>query len=376
MLAHSQAFADAVIFGGDPIHRVTILRGGDTIRTGLQFLPGATILLDETAASRRVLSNAFIADPDGTLAAHPWSPVAPYGSEVFVEIGFDLPGVGPKYVPAGVFRLQRTPQSSDTSAVDVSGPDRSAVIAASRNEEPYVIAPNTTVGDAIGAYLHAKYPALPLEFADEAYDVTIGRSPLVYLEGDLNGDPWQNSAALAAGAGLELYMTPDGAARLRVVPDVTDGVVAWEYLPGPRQLAIDGTNTPDTTGVYNVAVVTTQGTGVDVPLRAVREIVDPASPVFPDPNGFGRRPIFMTVGFAYSQDQVDAAADALLRRKSGAAEGVTFSAVPHPAHEPGDIVRHATVARPDPRLLALSRWSLPVALDQAAVYDTRGAAAA
>jgi hypothetical protein len=372
MLSTSAAFDRAVREGGTisyqaQVQRVSVTTGEIIDSTGdLDVIGSPSINVDVAAAARRSLSSIVIADPDGSLAPVTAShKLAPFGTELVVAAGFVLPGGSVERVPLGVFRLTDSEAAGD-GAVVLSGIDRSLVIAENRFEEPYVVAAGTNVVTAITDLAASRYPGLVVSADSSSATVPLS----VFQEGDKSGDPWQNMAQLAASAGLEAFIDAAGELRLRPVPDPTTDPPVFTYEPAADALYLSSSLRFESAGVFNVAVVSGEGTDVAAPVRARVAVTDPASPIHPDT--FGTRPVFLVTPLVTTQAQADTAAAALLARKAGGAEQLSFVAAPHPAHEGGDIV---TVINDDLGVevnVVLARFSMPVMLDAPVQYSTLG----
>ena len=379
MLTRSPQFDAALIAGAEVVVQATITQAGVPV-LDLDLLPGAKINLSDTVSSRRVFTGQ-VADYDGTLSPHlPTDPLAPYTSELVVKTGLVLPEpsiysvpYGTKYlesIPLGVFRLLTTTDES-TGLITITGPDRAAVVAFAGDEIPYVIPAGSPLGSAIGGYLASKYPALPY-LPDGAANSVTTTSTVVFAPGGSN-DPFTNIRMLAVQYGRECYIDNLGNCILRPIPVPSLWPVSWIYTPGAANLATSGTHIMDTSNTVNVVVVTAGGTGVATPVTATSEITDPTSPIYPDPAGFGRRPLFLQSSQAQTESDCLVAGQALLNQQVGADDSVHFTAVPNPCHEPSDVVSYASNLLGLQQLLVLSAWSLPVDLLSAVAYTTRTA---
>lgn len=369
MLPHDPRLDELVRTGAPTTTRATILRGGEAVLTNLS-LSAASVDVDENAASRYQLRGSVF-DADGSLAPHlATDALAPYGSELYLESGMMLPTGEWLWVPAGVYRL-RVSDADSRGVVTLTGLDRSLVVANARNEVPYVIPGGASLADAWRDYLTAKYPTVTMIVDGQAEYVSLANSPTVYEEGAASGDPWMNLRDLTNRFGWETFFDATGAAILRPIPDYTQAEVVWEYVPGEANLSIDGTTTLDPSTTYNVAVVTGEGTGVGSPVRASAEITDPSSPIYPG-GTYGRVPTFISSSFLTTEEQCQNAADAMIRRVQGGDQNHQFSAVPHPAHEPGDVVRWRTErATTRDVTLVLSAWRFNPNLRSETPYRTR-----
>jgi len=145
--------------------------------------------------------------------------------------------------------------------------------------------------------------------------------------------------------------------------------VVWTYAPGPGGLLTKVTTRMSSQGVKNVALVIGENTGVAAPVRATAPVTDPNSAIYPS-GPFGRRPdvtVSTTIGLT---PDAQAAADARLLQLAGSGEITQFSAVPHPAHDAGDVVRVTHPTLGVDALMVLSHFSTAIGLDKETAYDT------
>jgi hypothetical protein len=251
--------------------------------------------------------------------------------------------------------------------------ERSVVIASARDEVPWVMAGSTPLATAFTEYAQAKYPGdLTVLVDPDSLSIKLPPTPTIFAPGaQATTDPWQNLVALAGRYARTAIFDPVGQLVLRPVPDPATVPTVYEYVPGPRNLARPATPMIDTTGVHNVAVVTWSGSGVDATDLAtvIVEVTDPTSPVFPQ--AFGRVPYFLTSNLFTDVSQLAPAGQAILAREALAAKQVPFTAVPHPAHEPGDAVHYRSDLGGVDEVCALARWQLALDLRTAAAYTTR-----
>lgn len=355
----------AVRAGGSATAAVDVRRGGVLLATNLPVRPGGSVAIDGTAAARRTLAVEVVDESGALRPDDPTDALAPYGSEADVSVGFRYVDGTTERVRVGVFRLTSAVSTSE-GLVSLTGVDRSSVVAAARFEVPYVIAAGTNLGTAIQSLIESRYPGLTYNFTTTTRTVPL----TVFEEGDRSGDPWSNALDLARAGGMELFFDVRGQPTLRPVPDPNLDPIVWTYSPGPTSILLTAANRLSSEDVRNVAIVRGEGTGVTTPIRATAEVTDPASPIFP--GTFGRRPIFLVSSLITTQAQADEAAAALLRRKAGGGELLSFSAVGHPAHEAGDVVQVVSPMAGVDDFVVLSKWRLPLGLQEAVDYETLG----
>lgn len=366
MEPRSGFYDNAVINGGNAFATVDIRRAGVLLATDLLLAEGGQVTVDGTATTRRSLT-AQVIDVDGTLApTGPTSILAPYGSEAEVKVGFRYVDGTIDQIPVGVFRLTSSVAAS-SGLISIEGPDRSSVVAAARFETPYVIPAGTDLATAIRNLLDSRFPGLTYDFTTTTTTVPL----TVFEEGDRSGDPWLNAVDLARKGGMELFFNVRGQPTLRAVADPASAPIVWTHEPGPDSVIIDSANKLTSEDVRNVAIVSGEGTGVVSPVRSSREITDPSNPIYPG-GPIGRRPVFLVSPLITTQAQADAASLALLQRQAGGGELLGFSAVGHPAHDAGDVVRVVSPKIGVDDIVVLSKFTLPLELRSAVAYQTLG----
>lgn len=363
MQARTARFDRAVIEGGAAKVKGRVIRGGLTVIDDLPIV-SASVTVDATAAQRRTCQ-VIATDTDGTLSPTVSAdPLSPYGSELVLSCGFEWPVGAPELLAQGVFRITSA-DPDGMGEIRLTGVDRSTVVQEARHEVPYVIPAGTNAGTAIDNLVAAKLPGVVL--ATSAVGTTL---PLtVFEEGDKSGDPWRNVADLAAAIGHEAFFGVNGEFVRRPVPNPTTDPLVWAYAPGADALVIGSRNPLETANAKNVAIVIGEGTGVPVPVRGVAQVTDPSSPLFPA--SFGRRPVFLTTPLVTTQAQADAAALALLQRRAGGSERLTFSAAPHPAHDAGDVVLVTNEGLGITVAVVLVSFTLDLSLTSAVSYTTQ-----
>lgn len=375
MWTRSTAYDAAIAAGGVVVTTASVIRtnpglASTTVLSDLELLPGAEIQVDGTAAIRRSFRGS-IADPTGALFPKlQGDPLAPFGNELVVGVGFRYIDGTTETVPVGVFRLDDA-VSNQIGQIAVTGRDRASVIQAAKFETPYTIASGTNLGTAVRAILSSRYPGI-LTYNFAATSLTL---PLtVFEEGTRSGDPWQNAQDLAVAGGFILYFAPDGSAVMAPIPDPVARSSVWTYAPGPQALIVGAEESLTAKGVANVIVLQVEGTGQTANWRSVAAVSDAASPIYPS-GPFGRRPQFVlqAVPIITTQAQIDAIAAGLLTQAAGGGEQLQFGAAPHPAHDADDVVFVSSPVLPGGgAYCVLSSFALDVGMQKAVTYTTRG----
>lgn len=376
MLSRSERFDDAirnlnnvpasVVFAG----QVTIGFGAFGVNVIVQDVPilSGAIQVDASAERRRTLSSCQIPDITGTWSTlDQANPFSPYGPEFRPFVGFDYgDGSDPEILPLGVFRIEDI-SASDMGEITVSGYDRSLVVAAAQFETPWVILAGTTPEDAIVSIVERAFPGIETDIVYSGFTL-----PLTVLREGSNPDPWKHCLDLAREtAGAECFFGPTGTLVIRPIPDATLNPPVEIYRPGADSILLGALDRLSARDVHNVVVVVGEGPDNTTPIWATAEVTDAQSPIFPNLFGFGRRPAFIKAQVTTTlQAQVVAAA--YIREQAGAAERTSFTAVPHPAHEGGDVVRIKVEDMGLDVLAVLEQFTLDMTLRTPTSYQTKG----
>jgi hypothetical protein len=326
MYPRSAAFDTAIRDGQVTRTRIDVLENLAVIGSFTLKEISGTVSADRSAASRRRLSLRAV-DSTGSLQ----TALSIYGREVKPYRGLDLSG-GPEYLPLGVFGIEEETVDFTGDLVEVSAFDRSHTIAARLFVEPYVIAAGTNYGIAIQTLIASRMVGLTYSFVT----TTRKTGPLVY---DTGSDPWRAAMDLAASIGMELFFDADGVCVLRAEPDPSAAPVDWTYEEGAAAIVTDASKRASAANAYNGVIVVGESSSLGMPVRAEAWDDDPASPTY-RLGPFGQRPYLARelVALIRSPTQAGIAAAAKLRSLLGTTESVPFSAIPHPAHELGDIL--------------------------------------
>lgn len=373
MEGRSSRFDVAVVEGGPAFFSIDVQRAGLTLAEGLPFLDDAKVNVDGDAAIRRTFSGTVVDDTGLLTPRTSGDALSPYGSELVARVGFRFVDGSIETLPVGVFRITSA-EPVGHGKIKIAAKDRAIVVQESRFEAPYVVPAGKRVvepgvggpGGAVVELIASRYPGLTYE-ADTSVTTTL---PLtVFEEGDRSGDPWKCARQLAASAGMEVFFSPRGNVIIRKVPDPGSTPAVWTYGgQGEAEIKLGATNRLTAEEARNIAIVTGENSGA-APVRAVVEVTDPTSPLYPA--SFGRRPVFLASPMITTIDQAVAAAQALLIRRAGGSEQASITAAPHPAHEAGDVVRLIDEKLAGGSAYAvLSSFSLPLTLRDAVTYET------
>lgn len=324
----SQTFLTELKQSHQVVCRADILQADRLVASDLKVVSGS-VDIDASAATRRRCS-CKIVDDTGLLFPNDAADVlSPYGYEIRLFRGIRLSTGVDELIPLGTFRISSSKVSTSDRTIDISGYDRARVVSRARLETPYVVASNTNYVTAIQTLISSRYPSVQFAFATR--EQTTG-----LLAFDQMADPWASANDMASAISCELLFDPMGVCVLRNEPNpVTDQVVA-SYVSGSTATVLDIENALDDEPGYNGVVV--DGEPQDLPpVHSVFYDNDPTSPTY-YLGAYGRVPQFYRSIMIRTQQQADDTAAAMLRRKLGGSQQLSFTAIPNPAHEAGDCV--------------------------------------
>jgi len=346
MLSRSAAYDAAVKAGARPITKVDVIQGFKVQKQNLSLVEGS-ISVDNNAAHQRSLQ-CTIADPDRSLK--PSDPpartdlITPFGNELAISMGYE----GTEMLPVGIFRIKETTDLD--GAFEISASDRSDYVENALFERPYALRTGWRIIDALRTIIGDRYPGIQFDVQSTSMSKTEERplmyydgvpqgdpTPLVvFQEGSSSGSPWKVCQELAARFNLQVFFGPSGLVVIRDTPTIASPL-AWTYTVGADAILTSASNKLSSQDVKNIAWAFSEGSTVPDPLKATAEVTTPSSVLYPG-GDLGRRPSFVRFAFA-DQAAAQAAANAELAKMRGGIRTLGFSAVPHPAHEGGDVVR-------------------------------------
>lgn len=292
-----------------------------------------TITVDATSQVRRQ-GTVTIADtaywPDTATSI-----LSPLGSELLIECGIVIPGVGTEWVPVirGVItdvERSRPTRSGGQGAFTVSLADRSIKVAQARFD-----APTQTVA---AATVVTEIRRLITEVLSTATVTDLTGSTTVAAQIEINRERWADGVEkLADSIGAEVYADPLGTFYIRAQPVITASPV-WVVSTGDggTVLALDEKTTRDLT--YNRVIASGQRTDGTAPVSATVSDTDVNSPTYVG-GPFGVKTRFLVSNLLTTVPQATTAATALLARTTGMHGSVTVSTVTNPALDAGDVIQ-------------------------------------
>lgn len=312
---------------------------GDNDLLGILRPTGGKVSVDATRATRRTCA-LTLADDTGTLTPSGAEDLlAPYGNEVKLFRGVIYDDGTQQDVPLGVFVITDVEADDGTEGVQIqlTGSDRSLRISRNRWTDPYVITSGTNLATGLVALLADRWADVTTSFNTTAYTLPFA----VYgADGGSESDPWKDAQDIAASAGFDLYFDPDGAARMRPLPDLADIPVSAEFIEGVDAVILDISKRVTVEGLYNGVIATGEGSELTAPVRGEAWDENPASPTYRF-GKLGAIPRFYSSPLIRTTTQAQSAARAMLSHALGATEQVSWSVIPDPTVEALDVVRVA-----------------------------------
>lgn len=324
MQSHSTRFDIAVAESHTIAVVVDVLYNRLPVALGLDVVSG-TVTLDRTAGQRGRC--------DLTLAEPLMMPTAtagllsPYGYELSIKRGITYRDGTKELMPLGVYPIQQSSVDGVSLTTSASGVDRSQLVADARLEDDYAIAAGVDYGAAIQALVAAGVAGLTYSFASTGY-VTPA------LTFSAQADRWESARGMATAIGCELYFNGVGTLVLRPEPTFA-GVPVWAFVEGGLLVSAD--LSLDRGDAYNRVIATGENTSNGTVARGVWTDTDTASSTFYS-GGFGHKPRFLSSPYIVSDAQALTAATAIGTAQKGVARSLSFTAIPNPALEPGDVI--------------------------------------
>ena len=292
---------------------------------------GGSITVDTTSQTRRS-GTVTIADP-AYWPANPLSVLSPLGSELLVEYGIVIPGVGTEWIPLirGVITdaARTRPSDGTNGAFTVTLADRSAKVAQARLD-----APAQTVA---GATVVAEITRLITEALPGQTVTDLTGSTMIAAQLEIERERWADGIEkLADAIAAEVFANPIGAFLIRPQPVITASP-AWVVYTGDggNIVTLDEKQTRELS--YNKVVASGQRVDGTVPVWAAVSDTDPTSPTYI--NGpFGTKTRFYSSPLLTTTPQCTTAATGLLARTTGMQGTVSLSTIVNPALDAGDVL--------------------------------------
>lgn len=284
---------------------------------------------------------------DLTTDGNGWSPLPgasllqPYGNEIYVERGVGVRG-SVEWVGLGYYRIQQAEQdAAPNGPLVISGSDRMQAVVDAKVVVPVMFASTATVGTVFGILVGQVYPDATITYDWDAADDELGAAQVVTTD----TDRYQTLSDLATSRGKVMYFDYQGKLQVKSKPGT--GSPVWHVDAGPGGVQVSAGRTLARDGVYNAAVVTSDGASDTAPPLAIAYDNDPASPTyFHGP--FGQVPQFWSSPTVTTAAQAAAAAVLVLGRSLALPMQCAFTAIPNPGLEPMDVISIDYMTGSDP----------------------------
>lgn len=344
MRAVTPAFLDTLRGSHRVYYRATVC---DTFQTGVAptgtDIPvmGGTFTVDGNADLRSSLT--LVTDGTRMWPRFASDLFAPYGNEVFIEIGILHAYI--EYVGLGYLRIQ-APSQDDVpdGPITLTCEDRMAAIKQARLLAPRSFTAGTTLGSIVTSLVTEVYPSAVIEWDDNTDTTTLAR--MVIVEEDRFGF----IDDLVKARGKIWYFDYRGVLVIKDLPDESSPV--YEINSGYRGVLVTMSRFLTREGVYNAVVALGEGGDTETPAYGVSLDNTPSSPTY-FYGRFGQVPRFYSSPFIATNPQAITASATLLRRQLGLPYVIDFGAVPNPALEPFDpvLVRYSDRDAPETHVL-------------------------
>lgn len=369
MRATTAAYVNAYQTGATYVARVEVLNASGTIlRDSSTFeVVSGIIEVDRSASFRRRLSRLVLLDLDGTITPDQASDLfsVTSGNEIRIYAGYRVDGVDALY-SQGIFGLEgaEVEDTLDGVTVTLSAFDRSRKVSRNKSYRPFIITQAENTIAAARRFLEDRMPGVVI-----SAPTTTFTTPYTVI--DAERDPWEVLQDLMRSIGFEIFFNTDGVCVMQIEPD-PDNVnlaISWTYQEGTTATTLRINRSSSNEDVPNFVIVTGENSYNITPARGLAWDNDQTSSTYAGdptavppvpPGSYGLVLESTTDKLVSTQAQANAAAASRLTSVKGATEVVTFSIVPNPAHEEGDLVRVVRSRTNLDARLVVERFSIPL----------------
>lgn len=328
MIAVSEQWAETV---GRSHTMLTRVRVRDAVSGSITTVPVSqcTVTLDDTSSIRGTC-NLTIPGSEYTPKA-PTDLLAPYGNELVIDRGVRHADGTEEYVQTGVFGIEEASIDASAMYTTVTGADRAQRLSNAKFEDVYQVVKGTEIGEAIVTMGQNAWLDMPYD--SDVFDAIVTTLPTaVANEGD---DRWEWMQGFATALGYILYFDNTGTLTARPYQAGSPVLNVYDDDGGTLLSAERNWSKVDT---FNRVIATGENSDNSAVYRGVATDDNGESPTRYD-GPYGKTPVWFDSPYIQSNAQAQDAADAKLAQELGTIASVSFSMVPNPALEPGDVVR-------------------------------------
>jgi hypothetical protein len=324
--AVSARFLATIVEDHVPVTEVVLFRTDGKVET-LDHV-GGSVSVDRGSQCRRTCTVTLA---DTTLIPRtPTDKLAMYGAQLRISRGVSYSDGTRELVPLGVFRLDDGDGDVDEGPGTIAGKSLECIVIDDKFTAPY-----RASGNAVGAIEALIQRSIPTaSVVNLATDAAIG--PRTW---DVEGDPWEAVAEIAAAIGAEVYCDPDGVFTIAELPDLLSVLPVWSIEAGEGGAYVAAKRGMKADGVFNGVHARGESTETDTaPVSALVVDTDSGSPTYWD-GSFGHRPTFHSSSTLTTTNACTSAATLKLRAAKAPNATADISSLPNPALAPGDVIR-------------------------------------
>jgi hypothetical protein len=297
-----------------------------------------SITVDRSARSRRS-GTVTIADSSLMPRLAPEDELSPFSTELVLRTGIVYADNTEELIPQGRFVITAVTGAVENGLIPV-------VTLLDRAERVFELGPgllNYSGSDAFSS-IASMVGEPSVTWTPLSIDPTLTNRVIAAGQADANVDRWQLVSSLATSIGADIYFSREGdpilAPTTHITPETNTSV--WTIASGEDGTMIASSKSYSRTDVYNAVRVTGSATNSVIPQATVYDTDNRSPTFFGGP--FGEKLLVINDSSVTDTGACYNRAIAELRRASGLAASVTFTAVANPALDVGDIV---TIEWPD-----------------------------
>lgn len=285
------------------------------------------VTADRSAQVRRTLQAVLAPETPRGMGG-----VTVQGAYLQLDVGVDYLDGGTELIPQGLFRIDSEDAQRPDGGISITGYGREKAVADDRFTTPRTSASESAL-ELIQALLLESVPDAVVVLRTKR-DANVGRTT---WETDRWGAIDGGDGSLARSLGVEVWADGRGRFVISDVPTLADPAV-WTCDAGAQGVLVSAATSTSVEGVYNVVVAVGDASDGSLPVGPV--IAEDSTPTSPTrtTGPFGRRVRHYSSPLLRTTEQADTAARSLLANSLGLTRAVSFTAVPNPALEPGDVV--------------------------------------
>lgn len=331
MYATSDRFLAAAKESHTVVTRVDVLKANEVVSSGEIEIVTGMVTMDENAAIRRSLECELL-DPFGDLIPDGTdSLLDPITSELRIWRGYRYSDGTEEVVPLGTFRMSsvRASERDGQYTVAVTGYDRSFKLQG-RTPAPFAIDAGTTCTAAIQRLLTRSLGSID-------FHTYVSDEEFLTLLIPAGANPWQEAGKLALAVGAEVYFDRLGHCVIGPYASQAAQDYVWNYLEGETATFYNPEREVSPDDLANVVVVV----GTHSAAAGVSAVVgddDPTSPTYRY-GPFGEQVWIENTERVATVAQAQSMARALLAKRLGPSEQISFYAVPNPALDLSDTIQ-------------------------------------